>query len=116
VEPDTPTNTASTSPTTVASRTTVATATLPAESSGSLPATGQLYLQVGAFTDRNNATQLLNRLVNTTPENVLINQKATGNYNVYRVRIGPLGSEADAERLRVALEPLGLDSPNLVVE
>lgn len=121
VEPGTTTNTASksttsTSPTKLASRTTVATTTLPAQASDSLSATGQLYLQVGAFTDRNNATQLLNRLVNTTPENVLINQKATGNYNVYRVRIGPLNSEADAERLRVALEPLGLDSPDLVVE
>jgi rare lipoprotein A len=110
------TGTVSTSPTKVASRTSVATTTLPAESPTALPATGQLYLQVGAFTDRNNATQLLNRLVNTTPENVLINQKATGNYNVYRVRIGPLSSEAEAQRLRVALEPLGLDNPNLVVE
>jgi len=88
--------------------TTVATPTLPAD--------GQLYLQVGAFTDRNNATQLLNRLVNATPENVLINRKATGNYHVYRVRIGPLQSEAEAQRLRATLEPLGLDSPNLVVE
>jgi rare lipoprotein A len=77
---------------------------------------GQLYLQVGAFTDSNNATQLLNQLVGTLSENVLINRLSTDNYNVYRVRIGPLSSEADAERLRTTLKPLGLDTPNLVVE
>jgi len=80
------------------------------------PNAAQLYLQVGAFTDRNNATQLLNKLVGATSENVLINRKATGNYSVYRVRIGPLRSENDAIRLRAALKPLGIDSPNLVVE
>ena len=76
----------------------------------------QLYLQVGAFTDRNNATQLLNRLVETMSENVLINRKTAGNDSVYRVRIGPLNSENDAIRLRAALKPLGIDSPNLVVD
>lgn len=111
VEPGS-TQTASTSPTKTSQRTTIAATALPAV----LPTTGQLYLQVGAFTDRNNATQLLNRLVNATPENVLINRKATGNYSVYRVRIGPLGSEAEAQKLRTALKPLGLDSPNLVVD
>lgn len=114
VEPGTTgaSKTVSTSPTkSRASNTIVATPVPEAPST-----TAQLYLQVGAFTDRNNATQLLNKLVNTTPENVLINRKATGNYNVYRVRIGPLRTEADADRLRASLEPLGLDSPNLVVE
>lgn len=81
-----------------------------------MPVEGQLYLQVGAFTDRNNATQLLNRLVGAMSDNVLINRKATGNYSVYRVRIGPLRSEKEADRLRAALKPLGFDSPNLVVE
>lgn len=81
-----------------------------------LAAAGQLYLQVGAFTDHNNATQLVNRLMASTTENVLINRKNTGAYNIYQVRIGPLQSEADAQNLRVTLEPLGLDSPNLVVD
>ena len=115
VEPGTTTSTAktaTTSPVKIYKPTTVASATLAAE-----PAiTGQLYLQVGAFTDRNNATQLLNRLIGTMPENILISRKATDNYNVYRVRIGPLRSETDALRLRASLKPLGLDSSNLVVD
>lgn len=110
----------STSPAKMKQRTTIAATALPAALPAAQPTAaataGQLYLQVGAFTDRNNATQLLNRLVNSTAENVLINRKAAGNYSVYRVRIGPLNSEADAQRLRAALKPLGVDSPNLVVE
>jgi rare lipoprotein A len=90
--------------------------TAPTKSTTTIADPGQLYLQVGAFTDSNNATQLLNQLVGTLSENVLINRLSTDNYNVYRVRIGPLSSEADAERLRATLKPLGLDTPNLVVE
>jgi rare lipoprotein A len=77
---------------------------------------GQLYLQVGAFTDHRNATQLLSRLIATTDENVLINRKSTGNEDVYRVRIGPLDSESDANRIRKKLNPLGIDAPQIVVE
>ena len=81
---------------------------------------GQLYLQVGAFTDHNNASQLLNRLVAATMENVLINRKAEGKANIYRVRIGPLNSEADAQQLQTQLGPqfdsLGIDAAHMVVE
>lgn len=77
---------------------------------------GQLYLQVGAFTDHKNATQLLTRLVNNTKENVLINRKSEGNENLYRVRIGPLNSESEAQRIRNKLSLLGIDAPQVVVE
>jgi len=77
---------------------------------------GQLYLQVGAFTNHDKATQLLNRLVKSTEQNISIKRKASGNHNVYRVRIGPLNSEAAALKLRAQLEPLGIDSPHIVVE
>jgi rare lipoprotein A len=81
---------------------------------------GQLYLQVGAFTDRNNAAQLLNRLLTATRENVLINRASAGDENIYRVRIGPLDSAADAQQLQTQLGPqfdrLGIQSPHVVVE
>jgi rare lipoprotein A len=76
----------------------------------------QIYLQVGAFTNHDNASQLLNQLVNATQRNVLINRKTTDNYSVYRVRIGPLQSEADALKLSAQLSPLGIASPHIVVE
>ncbi len=77
---------------------------------------GQLYLQVGAFTDHMNATQLLSRLVAATSENILINRKSTGDQDVYRVRIGPLSSESEANLLSSRLSPLGINSPHIVVE
>ena len=77
---------------------------------------GQLYLQVGAFTDQGNATQLLSRLVAATSENVLINRKSTDNEDVYRVRIGPLNSESEADLLSQRLGPLGINAPHIVVE
>ena len=77
---------------------------------------GQLYLQVGAFTDHTNATQLLSRLVAATSENVLINRKSTGDQDVYRVRIGPLNSESEANLLSHRLSPLGISAPHVVVE
>ena len=77
---------------------------------------GQLYLQVGAFTDHTNATQLLSRLVTATNENVLISRKSTGDRNVYRVRIGPLKSESEASLLSKKLSPLGISTPHVVVE
>ena len=77
---------------------------------------GQLYLQVGAFTEQRNAAQLAQQLVTSTTENVLINRKTAAEYDLYRVRIGPLQSEADAERLRQQLSNVGIDSSHLVVE
>jgi cell division septation protein DedD len=95
-------------------------AAAPHPGQGNTPAAGQLYLQVGAFTDHNNASQLLNRLVAATTENVLINRKAEGKENIYRVRIGPLDSEADAQQLQTQLGPqfdrLGIDAAHMVVE
>jgi peptidoglycan lytic transglycosylase len=77
---------------------------------------GQFYLQVGAFNNHDKASQLLNRLVKSTQQNVSINRKTTGNYSLYRVRIGPLRSEAALLKLRAQLAPLGINSPHIVVE
>jgi rare lipoprotein A len=79
-------------------------------------AAGQLYLQVGAFTDRYNAEQLLSQLVGALKENVLINRKSTASQDLYRVRIGPLRTENDAQRIRNQLGSLGLDGSHIVVD
>jgi rare lipoprotein A len=77
---------------------------------------GNLYLQVGAFTDRNNAEQLLSQLVGVVNKNVLINRKHEGGNDIYRVRIGPLASPSEAEKLTSRLSPLGIQAPHIVVE
>lgn len=77
---------------------------------------GQIYLQVGAFTEHQNATQLQQQLVTATTENVLINRKSSGEYDLYRVRIGPLASDDEVQRLRLQLSRLGMPAPHIVVE
>jgi len=77
---------------------------------------GSLYLQVGAFTDPGNAQQLLAQLMTLVSENVLINRRSDGGDNLYRVRIGPLASESDAQRLTAQLAPLRIGAPHLVAE
>lgn len=97
---------------------TAAPAAAPAPFSAATPniTPGQLYLQVGAFTEHSNATQLLQQLATTTTENVLINRKSSGEYDVYRVRIGPLASNDEVQRLRLQLSKLGMPAPHIVVE
>lgn len=79
-------------------------------------AAGLIYLQVGAFSEQANATSLLQRLLTATTENVVITRLAEGVNNVYRVRIGPLASDAVVQRLRAQLGELGIPAPHIVVE
>lgn len=78
--------------------------------------TGQLYLQVGAFTEHYNAAKLLLRLLAVTTENVIINRKPEGDHAVYRVRIGPLASESSAQQLGSQLSRLGITASHVVVD
>ena len=73
-------------------------------------ASGQFYLQVGAFSERTNAEQMLSRLIDLTAENVLINSQQ----NVYRVRIGPLASEQAARQLAAQLSPHGIGDAHVI--
>ncbi len=73
---------------------------------------GRIYLQVGAFSDRLNAEQMLSRLIGLTEKNVLINSRQ----QIYRVRIGPLASEQDARQLAARLSPHGIDAAHVVTE
>ena len=67
---------------------------------------GDLYLQVGAFGDQDNAEQLRHRLLAYVPEPISI--RPEGDPTLYRVRVGPLGSAAHAENLSRKLTELGL--------
>ncbi len=75
----------------------------------------QLYLQVGAFVSRHNAEQLQQKLRNRfTQLNVQSGYNAEN--NIYRVRIGPLASVAEADRLAEALSSQGFATPHIVVD
>lgn len=73
-----------------------------------------LYLQVGAFGDPSNAERLRERLVATLSEQVRVQRSAAGESALYKVRIGPLGSEGEAKAISAKLVTLGVEEPRRV--
>ncbi|MBN2886120.1 MAG: septal ring lytic transglycosylase RlpA family protein [Chromatiaceae bacterium] len=75
---------------------------------------GQLFLQVGAFGDPNNAERLRERLTDRLSDPVQIENSERNGLALYKVRIGPLGSRLDADRLSEELTNLGVGGMQLV--
>ncbi|UCE88929.1 MAG: septal ring lytic transglycosylase RlpA family protein [Pseudomonadota bacterium] len=73
-----------------------------------------LYLQVGAFASRQNAEKLHDTLV-FLHESVLIDAAPHNDDTIYRVRIGPLSSVEEADRLAARIAELGMAAPHIVV-
>lgn len=76
----------------------------------------QLYLQIGAFMSRYNANQLRSRLVLNNHTSTTVKQGYNLDKTIYRVRIGPLTSVAEADRLARKLLELNVGSPKVVIE
>ena len=72
-----------------------------------------LYLQVGAFTARQNAELLQNRLATKLTQPIQIDSQPG---NLYKVKVGPLQNSAEAHQLTFRLAGLGVSSPYLVIE
>ena len=82
----------------------------------------KLYLQVGAFSQRDNATSLRDRLEREALRPIFI-QPATGPDPskpdappIYRVRIGPLSNVEEGDRLMERVTQLGVSGAQIVVE
>lgn len=74
-----------------------------------------LYLQVGAFSDRDNARRLQQRLSDVdTGAGVRIS--GGGADKLYRVRIGPLPNVQEVDRLSRKLNQLGLADARVVID
>jgi rare lipoprotein A len=72
-----------------------------------------LYLQVGAFSDLRNAEILQTRLSDRLNRMIRI-EFGTG--QLYKVRVGPIGTLAEANQVTLQLATLGIDQPHLVAE
>ena len=77
-------------------------------------ATSQIYLQVGSFGERDNMRRMLDRLLNSNIDNVVIHQPSD-HQPLYRLRIGPLAERQDAERLTTQLQQMGFGKPYIVI-
>jgi rare lipoprotein A len=80
----------------------------------------KLYLQVGAFTQRDNAVSLRDRLEREALRPIFVqSSQANGGADaapVYRVRIGPLASVEEGDRLTERATQLGIRDARIVVE
>lgn len=75
-----------------------------------------LYLQLGSFVSRDNAEGLRSRLSEHNIDGVHIQQFNLDNQQVFRVRIGPLPSPNEADRLAMEINRLGMGAPRIVVD
>lgn len=79
-----------------------------------LPAASGLYLQLGAFANPDAAELLRARVQDTVGTQAFVSPIARGEQVLHRVRLGPLGSEAEARRLQDTLRTASLGQPTLV--
>ena len=91
-------------------------ATSPAMATVPAPPETRMYLQVGAFSNFDNAQRLQQRLQLDSAPPVEIAADTGDNGMIYRVRLGPLGSEEHADQWRTRVIELGISNPRVVIE
>jgi len=79
-----------------------------------LAPSGQLYVQVGAFSDSHNAMQLYNEVLGYGKAS--ISPLVTGGQTIYRVRLGPVVDADEASRITSKLKAHGHDGAKIVMQ
>jgi len=77
------------------------------------PANSKVYVQVGAFSERQNAERLQHELASYLAHNVRIDS-AVG--DLHKVRVGPLPTTSEIQQLVAQLTNLGINTPTMVFE
>jgi rare lipoprotein A len=75
-----------------------------------------LYLQMGSFISRDNAEGLRARLTMNNLDRVQVLHHTVDRQNIFRVRIGPLRSTEEANRLAMEINRLGIGVPTIILE
>lgn len=75
-----------------------------------------MYLQVGAFSSRYNAERLKTRLGDIALPGIQIQPGVANQQQVFRVRIGPIDSVEEADRMAAMLSQFGINSPHVVID
>jgi len=82
----------------------------------SAPTQHQLYLQLGSFISRENAESLRARLALNNVAGAAVEESTVDRRPIYRVRVGPLGSVAEADKLALKIDRLGIGVPRIVID
>lgn len=91
-------------------------ATAPALAPLPAPGTSRLYLQLGSFISRDNAESLRAQLALNDVGEATVLESRVDRQNIYRVRIGPLSSVEEADRLAIRIDGLGIGVPSIVID
>lgn len=75
-----------------------------------------LYLQVGAFSNRENADRLQGKILAENIAAVRVVESPGDNGTLYKVQIGPLSGTAEIDRVARELKPLGISEGRSVVQ
>lgn len=88
------------------------------ESTAVRPSIGlhRVYVQVGAFNDRDNARRMKARLEELGFRDVFLDRVLSGGHVLHRVRIGPTQDTAEADALTARLVKHGLTSVNISID
>lgn len=76
----------------------------------------RIFVQVGAFGDRENAGRRLAVLSQSGIESAFIHEDTSANQTLYRVRIGPVAGVSEYDLLVEELLGLGINDPYLITE
>lgn len=77
---------------------------------------GALYLQVGAFADRENAERMMSHLAGINTATPTMIEKRQDGTTLYRVRMGPLVNSGELDQLIETLNRMGVDNMKVVME
>ena len=90
--------------------------TAPGITSTTPAAEPDLFIQVGAFSNRFNANRLQQRLSRSLNENIRIQQVDHRGQAIFRVQIGPLASVKQVDSLSLGLPRLGILESQVVID
>ncbi|MFK8051553.1 MAG: septal ring lytic transglycosylase RlpA family protein [Woeseiaceae bacterium] len=77
-------------------------------------AANPIYMQIGAFSDRDNALRLKNRAAPLIEQEVAVYAAETGRKTVYRVHVGPIGSVQEFDGIATTLAAIDIRQVRLV--
>ncbi|OQX41919.1 MAG: hypothetical protein B0D88_07230, partial [Candidatus Sedimenticola endophacoides] len=75
-----------------------------------------IFLQVGAFSNRYNADRLRNELAASINRAIRIQESINQGRPVFRVQVGPLDTIAQVDHLTLTLDRMGIRESRVIIE